>query len=99
MEYYYLIVYCFEHGYGTAQVTRKTAIISFEDCIEIEQQIFRQENIKAHIMSYQLVGSKEIEQSKSETMDSIDYLEYLKEKVDGWLEEIKGTQKKARKMN
>lgn len=97
MEYYYLIVYCFENGYGTAQITRKTAIINFEDCIEIEKQISKQNNFKAHLMNYTLVGSKEIEQSKSETMDSIDYLEYLKEKVDGWLEEIKGKQKKGKK--
>ena len=102
MEYYYLVVYCFENGYGTAQITRKTAIISFEDCIEIEKQISKQNNFKAHLMNYTLVGTKQVEENKSETMDSKEYLEYLKERVDSWLEEVKKikvTTKKNRLIN
>lgn len=102
MEYYYLVVYCFENGYGTAQITRKTAIINFEDCIEIEKQISKQNNFKVHLMNYTLVGSKEITEDKSETMDSKEYLEYLKERVDNWLKEVKKikvTTKKNRLIN
>ena len=102
MEYYYLVVYCFENGYGTAQITRKTAIINFEDCIEIEKQISKQNNLKVHLMNYTLVGSKQVQENKSETMDSKEYLEYLKERVDNWLEEVKKikvTTKKNRLIN
>ena len=102
MEYYYLVTYCYEKGYGTAQITRKSAIIGSEDCTEIEKQISKQNNFKVHIMNYTLVGSKEIAENKSETMDSKEYLEYLKEKVDSWLEEVKKikiTTKKNRLIN
>lgn len=102
MEYYYLVTYCYEKGYGTAQITRKSAIIGSEDCIEIEKQISKQNNFKVHIMNYTLVGSKEIAENKSETMDSKEYLEYLKEKVDNWLKEVKKikvTTKKNRLIN
>lgn len=89
MEYYYLVVYCFENGYGTVQITRKSTIVSFEDCIEIEKQISKQTNFKVHLMNYTLVGSKQVQEDKFETMDSKEYLEYLKERVDSWIEEVK----------
>lgn len=102
MEYYYLVVYSFENGYGSAEVTRKTVIINFEDLREIEKQLNKKNGFQSHIINYTLVGSKQVEEDKSETMDSKEYLEYLKEKVDSWLEEVKKikvTTKKNRLIN
>lgn len=89
MEYYYLVVYSFENGYGSAEVTRKTVIINFEDLREIEKQLNKKNGFQTHIINYTFIGSKQIQENKSETMDSKEYLEYLKEKVDSWLEEVK----------
>lgn len=53
-------------------------------------------------MNYTFVGSKQVQEDKFETMDSKEYLEYLKEKVDNWLEEVKKikvTTKKNRLIN
>jgi hypothetical protein len=97
MEYYYLVNYCSERGYAMARIGRNKIINSFEDLENIEECLSTTNNIKAHILNYQLVGSKEVTESKSETMDSIDYLEYLKERVDDWLEELKNTKKKSKK--
>lgn len=89
MEYYYLVVYSFENGYGSAEVTRKTVIINFEDLREIEKQLNKKNGFQTHIINYTFIGSKQVEENKSETMDSKEYLEYLKEKVDNWLKEVK----------
>lgn len=102
MEYYYLVVYSFENGYGSAEVTRKTIIINFEDLREIEKQLNKKNGFQTHIINYTFIGSKQIQEDKSETMDSKEYLEYLKEKVDSWLEEVKKikvTTKKNRLIN
>lgn len=102
MEYYYLVVYSFENGYGSAEVKRKTAIINFEDLREIEKQLNKKNGFQTHIINYTFIGSKQIQEDKSETMDSKEYLEYLKEKVDSWLEEVKKikvTTKKNRLIN
>lgn len=102
MEYYYLVVYSFENGYGSTEVTRKTAIINFEDLREIEKQLNKKNGFQTHIINYTFIGSKQIQEDKSETMDSKEYLEYLKGKVDGWLEEVKKikvTTKKNRLIN
>lgn len=102
MEYYYLVVYSFENGYGSAEVTRKTVIINFEDLREIEKQLNKKNGFQTHIINYTFIGSKQIQENKSETMDSKEYLEYLKEKVDSWLEEVKKikvTTKKNRLIN
>lgn len=102
MEYYYLVVYSFENGYGSAEVTRKTVIINFEDLREIEKQLNKKNGFQTHIINYTFIGSKQVEEDKSETMDSKEYLEYLKEKVDSWLEEVKKikvTTKKNRLIN
>lgn len=102
MEYYYLVVYSFENGYGTAQITRKKVIINFEDLTEIERLLNEKHGFQSHIMNYTLVGSKQVQEDKSETMDSKEYLEYLKERVDSWLEEVKKikvTTKKNRLIN
>lgn len=102
MEYYYLVVYSFENGYGSAEVTRKTVIINFEDLREIEKQLNKKNGFQTHIINYTFIGSKQIQEDKSETLDSKEYLEYLKEKVDSWLEEVKKikvTTKKNRLIN
>ena len=102
MEYYYLVVYSFENGYGSAEVTRKTVIINFEDLREIEKQLNKKNGFQTHIINYTFIGSKQIQENKSETMDSKEYLEYLKERVDNWLEEVKKikvTTKKNRLIN
>ena len=102
MEYYYLVVYSFENGYGSAEVTRKTVIINFEDLKEIEKQLNKKNGFQTHIINYTFIGSKQIQENKSETMDSKEYLEYLKERVDNWLEEVKKikvTTKKNRLIN
>lgn len=102
MEYYYLVVYSFENGYGSAEVTRKTVIIDFEDLREIEKQLNKKNGFQTHIINYTFIGSKQIQEDKSETMDSKEYLEYLKEKVDNWLKEVKKikvTTKKNRLIN
>lgn len=102
MEYYYLVVYSFENGYGSAEVTRKTVIINFEDLREIEKQLNKKNGFQTHIINYTFIGSKQIQENKSETMDSKEYLEYLKERVDSWLEEVKKikvTTKKNRLIN
>lgn len=102
MEYYYLVVYSFENGYGTAQITRKKVIKNLEDLTEIEKLLNKKHGFQSHIMNYTLVGSKQVQEDKSETMDSKEYLEYLKEKVDRWLEEVKKikvTTKKNRLIN
>lgn len=102
MEYYYLVVYSFEKGYGTAQITRKKVIKNFEDLTEIEKLLNKKHGFQSHIMNYTLVGSKQVQEDKSETMDSKEYLEYLKEKVDNWLKEVKKikvTTKKNRLIN
>lgn len=102
MEYYYLVVYSFENGYGTAQITRKKVILNFEDLTEIEKLLNKKHGFQSHIMNYTFVGSKQVQEDKFETMDSKEYLEYLKEKVDNWLEEVKKikvTTKKNRLIN
>lgn len=103
MEYYYLIAYTSEeNGYGTAQVTRTEKINNFEDLQAIQEVFNEKNNIHSHIITYKLVGSKKIKENKSETMDSKEYLEYLKERVDSWLEEVKKikvTTKKNRLIN
>lgn len=102
MEYYYLVVYSFENGYGSVEVTRKTVIINFEDLREIEKQLNKKNGFQTHIINYTFIGSKQIQEDKSETMDSKEYLEYLKEKVDNWLKEVKKikvTTKKNRLIN
>lgn len=102
MEYYYLVVYSFEKGYGSAEVTRRKIIINFEDLREIEKQLNKKNGFQTHIINYTFIGSKQIQEDKSETMDSKEYLEYLKGKVDGWLEEVKKikvTTKKNRLIN
>ena len=102
MEYYYLVVYSFENGYGSAEVTRKTVIINFEDLREIEKQLNKKNGFQTHIINYTFIGSKQIQEDKSETIDSKEYLEYLKEKVDNWLKEVKKikvTTKKNRLIN
>ena len=102
MEYYYLVVYTFEKGYGSAQITTKKVIVGFEDLKEIEKILNKEKGFQSHIINYTLVGSKQVEEDKSETMDSKEYLEYLKEKVDSWLEEVKKikvTTKKNRLIN
>jgi len=102
MEYYYLVIYSFENGYGSAEVTRKTVIINFEDLREIEKQLNKKNGFQTHIINYTFVGSKEVQEDKFETMDSKEYLEYLKERVDSWLEEVKKikvTTKKNRLIN
>lgn len=102
MEYYYLVVYSFENGYGNAEVTTKEKIIGFEDLKEIEKILNKEKGFQSHIINYTLVGSKQVEEDESETMDSKEYLEYLKEKVDSWLEEVKKikvTTKKNRLIN
>lgn len=102
MEYYYLVVYSFENGYGSVEVTRKTVIINFEDLREIEKQLNKKNGFQTHIINYTFIGSKQIQENKSETMDSKEYLEYLKERVDSWLEEVKKikvTTKKNRLIN
>ena len=102
MEYYYLVVYSFENGYGSAEITRKTVIINFEDLREIEKQLNKKNGFQTHIINYTFIGSKQIQENKSETMDSKEYLEYLKGKVDSWLEEVKKikvTTKKNRLIN
>ena len=102
MEYYYLVVYTFEKGYGSAQITTKKVIVGFEDLKEIEKILNKEKGFQSHIINYTLVGSKQVEEDKSETMDSKEYLEYLKERVDNWLEEVKKikvTTKKNRLIN
>ena len=104
MEYYYLVVYSSQYGYGTAKITRKKEISGWEDLKEIERQINKQNNFKTrtYIINYTFVGSKEVQEDKFETMDSKEYLEYLKERVDSWLEEVKKikvTTKKNRLIN
>lgn len=102
MEYYYLVVYSFENGYGSAEVTRKTVIINFEDLREIEKQLNKKNGFQTHIINYTFIGSKQIQEDKSETMDSKEYLEYLKERIDNWLKEVKKikvTTKKNRLIN
>lgn len=102
MEYYYLVVYSFENGYGSTEVKRKAAIINFEDLREIEKQLNKKNGFQTHIINYTFIGSKQIQEDKSETMDSKEYLEYLKEKVDNWLKEVKKikvTTKKNRLIN
>lgn len=102
MEYYYLVVYSFENGYGNAEVTTKEKIIGFEDLRKIEKQLNKKNGFQTHIINYTFIGSKQIQEDKSETMDSKEYLEYLKEKVDSWLEEVKKikvTTKKNRLIN
>ena len=89
MEYYYLVVYSFENGYGTARITRTKEIVGWEDLKEIERQLNKKNGFKSMIINYTLVGSKEVQEDKFETMDSKEYLEYLKERVDSWLEEVK----------
>ena len=57
---------------------------------------------RTYIINYTFVGSKEVQEDKFETMDSKEYLEYLKERVDSWLEEVKKikvTTKKNRLIN
>lgn len=104
MEYYYLVVYSSQYGYGAARITRKREINGWEDLKEIEKQINKQNNFKTktYIIDYTFVGSKQIEESKFEAMDSKEYLEYLKKRVDSWLEEVKKikvTTKKNRLIN
>lgn len=102
MEYYYLVVYSSQYGYGTARITRKREINGWEDLREIEKQLNKKNGFQSHIINYTLVGSKQIQEDKFETMDSKEYLEYLKEKVDRWLEEVKKikvTTKKNRLIN
>ena len=102
MEYYYLVVYTWERGYGSTQITTKKVIVGFEDLKEIEKILNKEKGFQSHIINYTLVGSKQIQEDKSETMDSKEYLEYLKEKVDSWLEEVKKikvTTKKNRLIN
>ena len=104
MEYYYLVVYSSQYGYGTAKITRKKEINGWEDLKEIERQINKQNNFKTrtYIINYTFIGSKQIQEDKSETMDSKEYLEYLKGKVDNWLKEVKKikvTTKKNRLIN
>lgn len=102
MEYYYLVAYTWERGYGSAEITRKKAIVNFEDLRGIEKLLNKKHEIQSHIINYTLVGSKQIQENKSETMDSKEYLEYLKERVDNWLEEVKKikvTTKKNRLIN
>lgn len=102
MEYYYLVVYSFENGYGTARITRTKEIVGWEDLKEIERQLNKQNGFKSMIINYTLVGNKQVQEDKFETMDSKEYLEYLKERVDSWLEEVKKikvTTKKNRLIN
>lgn len=102
MEYYYLVVYSSQYGYGTARITRKREINGWEDLKEIEKILNKEKGFQSHIINYTLVGSKQIQEDKFETMDSKEYLEYLKEKVDRWLEEVKKikvTTKKNRLIN
>lgn len=102
MEYYYLVVYTWERGYGSAEIARKKTIINSEDLREIEKQLNKKNGFQTHIINYTFIGSKQIQEDKSETMDSKEYLEYLKEKVDSWLEEVKKikvTTKKNRLIN
>ena len=104
MEYYYLVVYSSQYGYGTAKITRKKEINGWEDLKEIERQINKQNNFKTrtYIINYTFIVSKQIQEDKSETMDSKEYLEYLKGKVDNWLKEVKKikvTTKKNRLIN
>lgn len=102
MEYYYLVAYSFENGYGSAQITTKKVIVSFEDLKEIEKILNKEKGFQSHIINYTLVGSKQIQEDKSETMGSKEYLEYLKERVDNWLKEVKKikvTTKKNRLIN
>lgn len=102
MEYYYLVVYCFENGYGNVEVTTKEKIIGFEDLRKIEKQLNKKNGFQTHIINYTFIGSKQIQEDKSKTMDSKEYLEYLKEKVDNWLKEVKKikvTTKKNRLIN
>lgn len=102
MEYYYLVVYSSQYGYGTARITRKREINGWEDLKEIEKILNKEKGFQSHIINYTLVGSKQIQEDKFENMDSKEYLEYLKEKVDRWLEEVKKikvTTKKNRLIN
>jgi len=89
MEYYYLVVYSSQYGYGTAKITRKKEINGWEDLKEIERQINKENEFLTHIINYTFIGSKQVKENKFETMDSKEYLEYLKERVDTWLEEVK----------
>lgn len=102
MEYYYLVVYSSQYGYGTARITRKREINGWEDLREIEKQLNKKNGFQTHIINYTFIGSKQIQEDKSEAMDSKEYLEYLKERVDNWLEEVKKikvTTKKNRLIN
>ena len=104
MEYYYLVVYSSQYGYGTAKITRKKEINGWEDLKEIERQINKQNNFttRTYIINYTFIVSKQIQEDKSETMDSKEYLEYSKGKVDNWLKEVKKikvTTKKNRLIN
>ena len=89
MEYYYLVVFSHERGYGSAEITRNKKIIGFEDLREIEAHLNKEQGYKHHIINYTFVGSREVNESKFETMDSKEYLEYLKERVCNWIEEMK----------
>lgn len=89
MEYYYLVNYATERGYATERITRTKPINYFEDLEEIERQLKERYKIHPNIINYTFVGSREVNESKFETMDSKEYLEYLKERVCNWIEEMK----------
>jgi len=84
MSYYYMIVYSYEGGYSMTDIYFEHEIMSCEDIKEIQKRINEKKNIHSTVLDYRLVAKFPRKIYKSETMDSFEYLKYLKECVNKW---------------
>lgn len=84
MSYYYMIVYSYEEGYSMTDIYLNEQIMSYADIEKVQKIINKKKNIHSTVLDYRLIAKFPRKMYKSETMDSLEYLEYLKECVGKW---------------
>ena len=91
MNYYYMVIYSHENGYGMFYIERDKKIAYNQNIKEIEWEIYKAKgrNIHPHILDYRLVKSEPKKETRLDTMEAEDYMLYMKKVVENWKKEKK----------
>lgn len=88
MSYYYIIVYSYEDGYSMTDIYLNEQIMSYADIEKIQEIINKKKNVHSTVLDYRLLAKFPRKMYKSETMDSLEYLEYLQKVVENWKKKV-----------
>ena len=88
MSYYYMIVYSYEGGYSMTDIYLNEQIMSYADIEKVQKIINKKKNVHSTVLDYKLLAKFPRKMYKSEIMDSIEYLRYLKNRVKSWNKKV-----------